>query len=448
MRWSRVFWSHHIHIVFEMVYDALQVNRFESAQCRHTHTNTWEESTIRKTFPHLGSAGANPIKADRTLYIGYSRCLCLDRVISIELVVNSSKRSTSLADSLDARLCSGICELFLSTRDLLQISRYFFRKIVGEGKSSRNIFGGTSFSNFCSFFCSFFSNLFFVIIRRTWAAAFGRKKNHEIIALIISRIPRIIAKKLLKIVIKWTNFWTKDNRTLALFANYPVTRKRPFAIKQRGNKVPKKSKKYTIQMMHNWYWKKEQKKMAQNMRKSFKCSGISTGVFATIKRNFEHFTMSGSGKGLLGLWLYRSGESEWAVKEGSPLHNEEDLVVRFQWTFRTATSASILIDSSHLSYTNAKASSTTASATSSSSSSDRAKRSDKRSDDKIVDKTSIIFTLNNQVGGLARALQVFQELGINVLHLELQNTRSDVDQVHICERCTANAHALGWLWSA
>lgn len=37
--------------------------------------------------------------------------------------------------------------------------------------------------------------------------------------------------------------------------------------------------------------------------------------------------MSGSGKGLLGLWLYRSGEQEWAVKEGSPLHNQEDLVV-------------------------------------------------------------------------------------------------------------------------
>lgn len=48
----------------------------------------------------------------------------------------------------------------------------------------------------------------------------------------------------------------------------------------------------------------------------------------------------------------------------------------------------------------------------------------------MLDKTSIIFTLNNQVGGLARALQVFQELGINVLHLELQNTRTDVDQVN------------------
>lgn len=40
--------------------------------------------------------------------------------------------------------------------------------------------------------------------------------------------------------------------------------------------------------------------------------------------------MSGSGKGLLGLWLYRSGEQEWAVKEGSPLHNQDDLVVNEQ----------------------------------------------------------------------------------------------------------------------
>lgn len=47
------------------------------------------------------------------------------------------------------------------------------------------------------------------------------------------------------------------------------------------------------------------------------------------------------------------------------------------------------------------------------------------------DKTSIIFTLNNNVGGLARALQVFQELGINVLHLELQNSSSDVEQVKL-----------------
>lgn len=48
------------------------------------------------------------------------------------------------------------------------------------------------------------------------------------------------------------------------------------------------------------------------------------------------------------------------------------------------------------------------------------------------DKTSIIFTLKNQVGGLARALQVFQELGINVLHLELQNADPSVTQVKHC----------------
>lgn len=46
-----------------------------------------------------------------------------------------------------------------------------------------------------------------------------------------------------------------------------------------------------------------------------------------------------------------------------------------------------------------------------------------------ADKTSIIFTLNNQVGGLARALQVFQELGINVLHLELQNNDANAEHV-------------------
>lgn len=49
------------------------------------------------------------------------------------------------------------------------------------------------------------------------------------------------------------------------------------------------------------------------------------------------------------------------------------------------------------------------------------------------DKTSIIFTLNNHVGGLAKALQVFQELGINVLHLELQNNNSNVEQVNFIQ---------------
>lgn len=139
--------------------------------------------------------------------------------------------------------------------------------------------------------------------------------------------------------------------------------------------------------------------------------------------------MSGSGKGLLGLWLYRSGESEWAVKEGSPIHNEDDLVVRNESNFlryfnsKRIQTITIRMRVSSFFYLFRKTSSGSANS-SSTSTLTSAKRSDK-----IIDKTSIIFTLNNQVGGLARALQVFQELGINVLHLELQNTRSDVDQV-------------------
>lgn len=35
-----------------------------------------------------------------------------------------------------------------------------------------------------------------------------------------------------------------------------------------------------------------------------------------------------------------------------------------------------------------------------------------------LERLSIIFTLKNQVGGLVRALQAFQDLGINVLHIE------------------------------
>lgn len=54
------------------------------------------------------------------------------------------------------------------------------------------------------------------------------------------------------------------------------------------------------------------------------------------------------------------------------------------------------------------------------------------------DRTSIIFTLKHQVGALARALQVFQELGINVLHIELhsgneKNESETVRKMHIVE---------------
>lgn len=47
------------------------------------------------------------------------------------------------------------------------------------------------------------------------------------------------------------------------------------------------------------------------------------------------------------------------------------------------------------------------------------------------DRTAIIFTLKNQVGNLARALQVFQELGINVMHIELQPMDPEATQVSV-----------------
>ncbi|RZF47999.1 hypothetical protein LSTR_LSTR002065 [Laodelphax striatellus] len=75
--------------------------------------------------------------------------------------------------------------------------------------------------------------------------------------------------------------------------------------------------------------------------------------------------MSGSGKSLIGLWLYRTGE-QWALK---------DSVSKKQLPAECSSSS----QESH---------------------------------------NSVIFSLKNQVGGLARALQVFQDLGINVLHIE------------------------------
>nr|XP_034184941.1 tryptophan 5-hydroxylase 1 [Osmia lignaria] len=78
--------------------------------------------------------------------------------------------------------------------------------------------------------------------------------------------------------------------------------------------------------------------------------------------------MSGSGKGLLGVWLYKRGE-HWAIKEGSPIHKSSDIPMV-----------------------------------------ERQPNKDS--------KNSVVFSLKNQVGGLARALQVFQDLGVNVVHIE------------------------------
>lgn len=42
---------------------------------------------------------------------------------------------------------------------------------------------------------------------------------------------------------------------------------------------------------------------------------------------------------------------------------------------------------------------------------------------------SIIFTLKNRVGGLVRALQAFQDLGINVYHIESRPSQMDDSQM-------------------
>lgn len=43
---------------------------------------------------------------------------------------------------------------------------------------------------------------------------------------------------------------------------------------------------------------------------------------------------------------------------------------------------------------------------------------------------SVIFSLKNQVGGLARALQVFQDLGVNVLHIESRASGRKVSECY------------------
>lgn len=40
--------------------------------------------------------------------------------------------------------------------------------------------------------------------------------------------------------------------------------------------------------------------------------------------------MSGSGKGLLGLWLYRMGEEEWKLKDSVAEHRVSKLIQLFQ----------------------------------------------------------------------------------------------------------------------
>ncbi|XP_011212893.1 tryptophan 5-hydroxylase 1 [Bactrocera dorsalis] len=123
--------------------------------------------------------------------------------------------------------------------------------------------------------------------------------------------------------------------------------------------------------------------------------------------------MSASGKSLLGLWLYRSGEQEWAVKQGSPLH-----------TLRKEHRS---LDTSNSESGSEKGS---------------IDLSDSNRQSSPGDRVSIIFTLKNQVGNLARALQVFQELGINVLHLELSPLEKATNQADVLVDVECDARRL------
>lgn len=93
--------------------------------------------------------------------------------------------------------------------------------------------------------------------------------------------------------------------------------------------------------------------------------------------------MSGSGKGLLGLWLYRNG-SEWQVK--SEAHHHPKLAELQN------------MPAQQQNYTEGE-------------------------------RISVMFSLKNQVGGLVRALSVFQDLGINVLHIESRKSVTEMSSV-------------------
>lgn len=103
--------------------------------------------------------------------------------------------------------------------------------------------------------------------------------------------------------------------------------------------------------------------------------------------------MIGSGKPLLGLWLYRSG-NQWSVKHDLPLPA----------SYKPVQNAGIKPDTSS---------------------------SIELNDTNETAVRSLIFTLNNQIGGLAKCLRVFQELKINVLHIESRKKLNEPQQVNI-----------------
>lgn len=95
--------------------------------------------------------------------------------------------------------------------------------------------------------------------------------------------------------------------------------------------------------------------------------------------------MSGSGKGLIGLWLYRNG-SDWQVKSEAPHHPKL---------------ADIQAAQHHA------------------------------HDNHDGERISVIFTVKNQIGGLVRVLSVFQDLGINVLHIESRKSAMEMSAVSL-----------------
>jgi len=92
--------------------------------------------------------------------------------------------------------------------------------------------------------------------------------------------------------------------------------------------------------------------------------------------------MSGSGKGLLGLWLYRMADDQWNLKDPSEAAALE-----------------------------AKA--------------------PKEESNSLTKTNSMIFSLKDQPGGLARALKVFQSKGINVVHIESRRSKRRNSQFEI-----------------
>ncbi|CAL8115370.1 unnamed protein product [Orchesella dallaii] len=94
--------------------------------------------------------------------------------------------------------------------------------------------------------------------------------------------------------------------------------------------------------------------------------------------------MSASGKGLIGLWLYRMGDStDWTLKEGVPGSGKprEDI-----------NTVELHKESNH---------------------------------------NCVVFSLKNQVGGLARALKVFQDNGVNVIHIESRKSKRKPSEYEI-----------------